>query len=44
MIKLLIVDDEAKTRNGLLNHIDWVDIGIDIIQSAASGAEAIALC
>ena len=44
MIKLLIVDDEAKTRNGLLNHIDWTGIGIDMIQSAASGAEAVSLC
>ena len=26
-MKLLLVDDEELTRNGLLNHIDWNSLG-----------------
>lgn len=44
MIQLLLVDDEAKTRNGLLNHIDWTKLGIDMLQTAKSAEEALELC
>lgn len=44
MIRLLIVDDESATRNGLLRHVDWKALGIDMIQAAGSAQEALALC
>lgn len=44
MIQLLLVDDEAKTRNGLLKHVDWEKLGIDMVQTAQSAQEALALC
>ncbi len=44
MIQLLLVDDEAKTRNGLLNHIDWEKLGIDMLQTAKSAEEAMEIC
>ena len=44
MIQLLLVEDEAKTRNGLLNHIDWKNLGIDMLQTAQSAEEALELC
>ncbi len=44
MISLLIVDDESAARNGMLRHIDWKALGVDMIQAAASGPEAIGIC
>lgn len=44
MLQLLIVDDESATRNGLLRHIDWKSLGIEMIQTAGSAQEALALC
>lgn len=44
MINLLLVDDETKIRNGLLNHIDWRKLGISTIQTASNGQEALELC
>ncbi len=44
MIQVLLVDDEAKTRNGLLNHMDWKKLGVDMLQTADSAEEAIELC
>ena len=41
---MLIVDDESKVRKGLLKHIPWKELGIDIIQTAASGDEALSIC
>lgn len=43
MIKLLIVDDEKKTREGLLRYIPWSDLGIDSVECAGDGEEALAL-
>ena len=40
----MIVDDESKVRKGLLKHIPWKELGIDIIQTAASGDEALSIC
>lgn len=36
-MKLLIVDDEKLTRDGLMNNIDWKSLGIDAIAQADDG-------
>ena len=41
MIKLLIVDDEKITRDGLRNCIPWNDLGIDVIETAKNGLIAL---
>lgn len=41
MIKLLIVDDESATRNGLMRHVDWTGLGVDMVQTAGSAQEGI---
>ncbi len=44
MIRLLIVDDESAARNGMLRHMDWKALGVDMVQAAASGPEGIGIC
>ncbi|MBW5447203.1 response regulator [Cohnella sp. CFH 77786] len=44
MIKLLVVDDEKMTREGLLHHIPWRELGIDMVRSAEDGLQAIRTC
>jgi two-component system response regulator YesN len=39
MIKLMIVDDEAGIRKGLLHYVDWSTWDIDLIAEAADGDE-----
>lgn len=41
MIKVLIVDDETTTRNGLKKHIHWETLGIERIEDAGNAAEAL---
>lgn len=36
-MKLLIVDDEKLTRDGLMNSIDWGELGIDAVAQADDG-------
>lgn len=36
-MKLLIVDDEKLTRDGLMNSIDWKSLGIDAVAQADDG-------
>lgn len=36
-MKLLIVDDEKLTRDGLMHSIDWKSLGIDAVASADDG-------
>lgn len=43
MIRLIIVDDEDETREGLRDFIPWKDLGIDIIDVASDGFEALEL-
>lgn len=43
MIRLIIVDDEETTREGLMNFILWSEIGINEIKSAQNGFEALEL-
>lgn len=40
-MKILIADDEEYTREGLINSIDWKELGIDEIMSARNGNEAL---
>ena len=41
MMKLLIVDDEMLTRNGLVSSIAWEDLGIDEVYEASDGIEGL---
>lgn len=41
MIKVLIVDDEPKLREGLRTFIDWEAHGFTVVDTAASGNEAL---
>jgi two-component system response regulator YesN len=38
---ILLVDDEALTRNGIRDHIAWDEIGIDTVLTARNGIEAL---
>ncbi|SME90617.1 response regulator transcription factor [Paenibacillus barengoltzii] len=41
MIKVLIVDDEPKLREGLRTFIDWGAYGYEVVDTAANGNEAL---
>jgi two-component system response regulator YesN len=41
MYKLLLVDDETATREGILKNIDWQEIGIGEVRDAKSGVQAL---
>ena len=43
-MKLLIVDDEERTREMLRKHIAWGEIGIQEVETARNGAVALELC
>ena len=43
MVKLLIVEDEKRIRDGIKNSIDWASNGISICGEAENGAEALDL-
>ncbi|CAH1225514.1 HTH-type transcriptional activator RhaR [Paenibacillus plantiphilus] len=43
MYKLLLVDDEADVRDGLLHEIDWGHNGFEIVDTAENGREAMEL-
>ncbi|WP_379155819.1 response regulator [Paenibacillus sp. sgz5001063] len=40
-MRLLIVDDETRTRDLLRSHIDWESIGIDEVRTAHNGLKAL---
>ena len=40
-MKILIADDEDYTREGLLEEIDWEELGIDEVMQAVNGEEAL---
>ncbi|WP_068775703.1 response regulator [Paenibacillus sp. FJAT-26967] len=42
-MNLMIVEDEVRLRNSLVNNIPWEENGIEVIAQAASGAEALYL-
>ena len=41
MMKILVADDEKLTRDGLIDSVNWQELGIDEVLSAANGAEAL---
>lgn len=41
LIKLLVADDESTTRNGIIKHIKWKELGIDFVKEAKDGIEAV---
>ncbi|KWX85379.1 AraC family transcriptional regulator [Paenibacillus riograndensis] len=43
-MKLLIVDDEERTREMLCKHIDWAELGILEVESARNGMVALERC
>lgn len=40
-MKLLLVDDEDFTREGLLHHVNWNALGIHHVKSASNGKQAL---
>ena len=40
-MKILIADDDAYTREGLVESIDWETLGIDEIMQAVNGQDAL---
>ena len=43
MLKLVIVEDEDIIRRGLIETIDWQEMGAEVSGSAADGEEALAV-
>ncbi len=43
MLKLLIVDDEKTTRDGLKEYIPWSELDIDVVETAKNGIVALKL-
>ncbi|SDX99769.1 response regulator [Paenibacillus sp. CF384] len=41
MIKLLVVEDESVTRKGLMKHIKWNELGVDVVEEARDGVEGL---
>jgi two-component system, response regulator YesN len=41
LIKLLVVDDESATRNGLMKHINWRELAVDVVEEAKDGIEGL---
>lgn len=41
MIKLLIVDDEENTRDGLREYMPWKKLGVDVVETAKNGLDAL---
>ena len=41
MLKVLIVDDEAVVRRGIVLGIDWASLGCAVVGEAANGEEGL---
>lgn len=41
LLKLLVVDDKPAERNGIINVVDWSNIGISIVGEAENGLDGI---
>lgn len=41
MIRLLVVDDESATRNGIVRHLDWRQLGVGLVEEARDGLEGL---
>lgn len=44
MIKLLIVEDEQATREGLMSFLPWRELGVDQVMDASDGLQALQIC
>ena len=42
-MKLMVVDDETATRNGILKHVHWAELGIEQIKAVQTAQEALEL-
>jgi len=43
LIKVLVVDDESTTRKGLIKHIPWNELGVNIVHEAKDGIDALVI-
>lgn len=43
MYRVIVVDDEAEIREGIINKIRWNDLGYEVVGSAENGIEALEL-
>lgn len=43
MIKVMIADDEYLIRDGLKNAVDWASHDMEVVATAESGEEGVAL-
>ena len=43
MLKLVIIEDEIRDREGLKNHIDWVALGLELVGVGENGYEGMDL-
>lgn len=41
LIRLLVVDDESATRNGIIRHLDWRQLGVGLVEEARDGLEGL---
>ena len=44
MVTILIVEDELEAREGIKKYIPWQQLGIDVVEEAENGLDAISLC
>jgi two-component system response regulator YesN len=44
VIKLLIVEDEQATREGLMSFVPWQELGVDQVMDASDGLQALQIC
>ncbi|WP_199615354.1 response regulator [Paenibacillus alkalitolerans] len=40
MYKLMLVDDEADVREGVIQEVDWASLGFEVVATAENGKEA----
>lgn len=43
-MKLILIDDETHTRHGILQRVNWTDLGIRSVRAVSGAREALALC
>ena len=41
---LILIDDETHTRHGILQRVNWTDLGIRSVRAVSGAREALALC
>ena len=41
MMKILIVEDEAPIRNGIIRHVPFKELGVEEVNSASGAEEAL---